>query len=97
MYVSGIFTIVPTTQYVFINQVATFECAIDDTGYMLGFNVPGVTPCDTTVTDLPGGGQQATYSFKVTSGNNGTRVRCTADDGNNLLYHEVYAYAQGKW
>ena len=40
MYVSGdIFTIEPTTQYVWINEIATFECAINDTGYTLGFSL----------------------------------------------------------
>ena len=48
--------------------------------------------------DLPEGGQLATCSFTVTSDNNGTSVRCTADDGTIFTRSTlVYAYAQGKW
>ena len=100
MYVLDIFTIVPTTQYVWINQTATFECAINVTEYALGFNlIPASVACGegSTVIDLPEGGRLATCSFKVTSDNNGTSVRCNAN-GNGLWSTErVYAYAQGKW
>ena len=99
MYVSGdIFTIEPTTQYVWINHNATFECAIIDINVTLGFSVSKNTSAVTTVTDLPEGGQLATASFTVTSDNNGTSVRCIADDGTIFTRSTlVYAYAQGKW
>ena len=97
VYLLGtIFTIVPTTQYVWINQTATFTCATNVTGYSLGFSILGGIPHVATVTDLPGGGWLATTSFTVTSDNNGTSVRCTADTGDLLTSTTpVYAHAQG--
>ena len=97
VYLLGtIFTIVPTTQYVWINQTATFTCATNDAGYnILSFNIPAGIDDDTTVTDLPGGGQLATTSFTVTSDNNGTSVRCLAHNGDLTSTTPVYAYAQG--
>ena len=73
-----IFTIVPTTQYVWINQTTTFTCATNVTGYTLSFSIPASVDDTPTVTNLPGGGQLATTSFTVTSDNNGTSVRCLA-------------------
>ena len=91
-----IFTIVPTTQYIWINQTATFTCATNVTGYQLSFTIPAGVYDTTTVTDLPGGGQLATSSFTVTSDNNGTSLRCTADNGTIFTSTTlVYAYAQG--
>ena len=58
-----IFVIVPTTQYVWINQTATFACATNVTGYSLSFSIPAGVDDDDTVTDLPEGGQLATTSF----------------------------------
>ena len=91
-----IFTIVPTTQYVWINQTATFTCATNVTGYSLIFSVSGGVADVPTLMDLPGGGQLATTSFTVTSDNNGTSARCLADNGDLLTSATpVYAYAQG--
>ena len=87
----GIFTIVPTTQYVWINQTATFECATSDSSYSLDFSIPGVP-------FIPSGdvNSMITASFTVTADNNGTGVRCQADDGDDFQRTErVYAYAQG--
>ena len=91
-----IFTIVPTTQYVWINQTATFTCATNVTGYELSFSIPAGIAHVTTVTDLPEGGRLATASFTVTSDNNSTRVRCIAENGDLLTSTTlVFAYAQG--
>ena len=94
-----IFTIVPTTQYVWINQIATFTCAtnINVTGYSLSFSIPAGVDDDDTVTDLPEGGQLATTSFTVTSDNNGTSVRClaTKNGGLPVVSDPGFAYAQG--
>ena len=92
----GIFTIVPTTQYVWINQTATFTCATNVTGYILSFNIPAIVDHIPTVTDLPEGGQLATASFTVTSDNNSTSIRCAADNGTIFtITTPVYAYVQG--
>ena len=93
-----IFTIVPTTQYVWINQTATFTCATNDAGYnILSFNIPAGIDDDTTVTDLPEGGRLATTSFTVTSDNNGTSVRCLAANNGGLpvVSDPGFAYGQG--
>ena len=100
MPIIDIFTIVPTTQYVWINQTATFECATNRTGYALTLNIPAGVPLPgytASITDLSGGGKIAVVSFTVISDNNGTGIRCIADDGINIpLYTTlVYAYAQG--
>ena len=92
----GIFTIVPTTQHVWINQTATFTCATNVTGYTLSFSIPASVDDTPTVADLPGGGQLATTSFTVTSDNNGTIVRCLADNGAVLMASDPgFAYGQG--
>ena len=92
-----ILTIVPTTQYVWINQTATFTCAINVTGYILSFSIPAGVAHGTTVTDLPEGGELATSSFTVTSDNNGTSVRCLATNGGLPVVSDPagFAYGQG--
>ena len=86
-----IFTIVPTTQYVWINQTATFTCATNDTEYILSFSIPAGIAHVTTVTNLPEDDLLATTSFTVTSDNNGTSVRCTADNGDLLTSTTLYS------
>ena len=62
---------------------ATFTCAT-------------IAKSTTTLLGLPGGGTLATVSFTVTSDNNGTSVRCAADDGIDFqLTPMIYAYGQG--
>ena len=100
VYLLGtIFTIVPTTQYVWINQTATFTCATNVTGYTLSFSIPaGIAHVTTTVTDLPGGGQRVTCSVTVTSDNNGTSARCLATNNGGLPVASDpagFAYGQG--
>ena len=79
-----IFTIEPTTQYVWINQTATFTCATNVTGYILSFSISASVDHIPTVTDLPEGGLLATCSYTVTSYNNGTSVRCLATNNGGL-------------
>ena len=92
----GIFAIVPTTQYVWINQAATFTCATNVTEYQLSFNVPaGISYHVAKTVDQDG--IKVTVSFAVTSANNGSGVRCIADRANHaLVYTKLqFAYAQG--
>ena len=93
----AIFTIVPETQHVYLNHNVTFECATNLTGYTLSFSYGGSITVILKQTNLPSGGIIATATFMVTSVNNGTSVRCIADDKMNitLLTSFVYAYAQG--
>ena len=80
-----IFTIVPTTQYVWINQTATFTCATNVTGHELVFSIPGIDELESN-TPLPGGGQVTTAIFTATLDTNGTNVTCGALDGFTLLF-----------
>ena len=94
---AGIFTIVPETQYVYLNCSVTFECATNLTGYTLTFSY-GVAVDETfNPIDLPDGGKKVTTTFIVTHSLNGTSVRCHADDDDNsfISTSKVYAYAQG--
>ena len=98
---ASIFTIVPETQYVYLNHNVTFECATNLTGYTLSFNhIFSSESIISTLkqTNLPDGGMKITTTFIVTSGNNGTSVRCIADhiDYRTEFTSLKYAYAQGQ-
>ena len=94
-----VFTTLPTTQYVWINQTATFTCATNVTGYSLSFSIPGELELYLDTQNPSEGGTLAAVSFTVTSDNNGTSVSCIADDGVNAPEFTalVFAYAQGKF
>ena len=96
-YTLGIFTIVPETQYVYLNHNVTFECATNLTGYTLSFSYGGSITVILKQINLPSGGKMATATFTVSSTNNGTSVRCIADNKINLtlLTSFAYAYTQG--
>ena len=83
-----------------INQTAAFECATNITEYTISFTLPAGISYHTETVDLEDayGTVKVVARFTVTSGNNGTSVRCIADDGVNVpLYTKLeYAYAQGK-
>ena len=94
---ASIFTIVPETQYVYLNDNVTFECATNLTGYTLEIQkVNDISSIGTSTIDLPDGGSKVTITFPVTS--NGTRVRCLASYGvNTLNYTEACVYTQGQY
>ena len=88
----GIFTIVPVTQYVYLNDTVTFECATNLTGYTISF-LFGTDPMD-TITDLSNGGKRTT--FTATSEINGTNIICLARMGIMIFNTDAaYLYAQG--
>ena len=90
----GIFIIVPTTQYVWINQTATFTCA-HDSEQTIFLDIPGVSE-DTDIDSLPGGGQRATATFTATLDTNGTNVTCGAIVGSIIEYTDVVqVFVQG--
>ena len=95
--VAGIFTIVPKTQYVYLNHNVTFECATNLTGYTLTFSYGGAVDETLKQANLNDGGIKVTTTFIVTHSLNGTSVRCHADDDTNPLIStsKVYAYTQG--
>ena len=94
------YTVAPMTQYVFIGQTATFECATDNGTLIISVvGVPGVSTPDPI--DLPGGGQLVTASFTVTAANNGSaEVTCLAQPQGSMVFipsATVTAYAQGNY
>ena len=95
---SHIFTIVPETQYVYINHNVTFECVTNLTGYSLSFDYSETVDYTLKQTNLPGGGIKITTTFIVTSGNNGTSVSCIARLNNVFegISDLSYVYGQGK-
>ena len=92
------FTIVPETQYVYLNHNVTFECATNLTGYTLTFSYDGSIAATLKQTNLPNGGIKVSTTFIVINGNNGTSVLCIADDSVNtpMATSVAYAYAQGQ-
>ena len=95
--VTDIFTIVPETQYVYLNHNVTFECATNLTGHTLTFDYSGSIHSTLKQTNLPGGGIKITATFIVTSGNNGTTVSCIVRLNNVFkgITDVSYVYAQG--
>ena len=78
----------------------TFECATNLTGYTLEFEYGGSIDVTLKQTNLPDGGVKITTTFIVTSTNNGTTIRCHADnDGTNQHTYssKVPVYAQGQY
>ena len=97
---ASIFTIVPETQYVYLNHNVTFECATNLTGYTLSFNYifsgGSITPA-LKKSNLTDGGIKVSTTFTVTSTLNGTRIGCRADHSVNtpMLTSLANVYAQG--
>ena len=83
----------PETQYVYINDTVTFECATNLTGHALIFTVGGVIQLSTAVTSLPNGGRKISLSQVATDQLNGTGVVCQDNNGNAA--ETVYIYVQG--
>ena len=94
---ASIFTIVPETQYVYLNHNVTFDCATNLIGYTLTFSYSGSVVVKVKQVNLPDGGIKVSTTFTVTSTNNGTSVRCIADDNVNIPMFTslASAYAQG--
>ena len=80
------------TQYVYLNDTVTFECATNLTGYTISF-LFGTDPMD-TITDLSNGGKRTT--FTATSEINGTNIICLARMGIMIFNTDAaYLYIQG--
>ena len=89
----NIFTIVPMTQYVYVNDNVTFECATNVAGEYLFFIVNGAPPAFQTSSTQPNGGILISTSIKATSQSNGTGVTCYTFSGNTTK--KAYVYVQG--
>ena len=92
---ASIFTIVPETQYVYVNDTVTFECATNVTESRLIFvTYPSVNG---SVSSSPG---MISFTLTATSEVNGTNVTCNA-----YYYYSIavattepaYLYVQGQY
>ena len=81
------------TQYVYINDTVTFECATNLTGYSLYFLVGGKVPSSQASETLPNGGTAISFSLTATNQLNGTDVTCYTVNGNAT--ETAYVYVQG--
>ena len=100
---ASIFTVVPVSQYAYVNDTVTFDCATNLTGYSLSFNYvtgPGVSLSASQATlDIPGGGERIIANITATSQLNGTIVTCSAINLLNVMIvaisNPAYIYVQG--
>ena len=92
--VSGnIFTIVPVTQYVYLNDTVEFECATNLTEYHLILITKG--ECSKTQDKTPdAGGKMVSCSLTASSEINGTNVTCHTYNGDAT--EPAYVYVQGQ-
>ena len=90
---ASIFTIVPETQYVYVNDTVTFECAINRTEFHLSFvTYPSVNG---SISSSPG---LASLYLTATSQINGTNVTCHATTGlDSRMTAPAYLYVQGQY
>ena len=92
---ASIFTIVPETQYVYVNDTVTFECATNqnETESSLTFvTYPSVNGSVFTSTGM------ISLTLTATSEVNGTNVTCHATSGlNTEVTAPAYLYVQGQY
>ena len=87
--VSGsIFTIVPETQYVYVNDTVTFECATNGTEDLSFVTYPSFI--DQVLTGIG----LLSFNLTATSKINGTSVTC---HGPNEATKPAYLYVQGQY
>ena len=92
---ASIFTIVPETQYVYVNDTVTFECAIiNGTQFDLSFvTYPSVNGSISSSTGM------ASFNLTATSEVNGTNVTCTSYNYDFAVANTepAYLYVQGQY
>ena len=95
LFSTGIFTIVPVTQYVYLNYVASFECATNLTGYNVTFVYgPNITIDQVTENSLPNGAKK--IAFPATNKVNGSDIYCVACSESVVTTSTAaYIYIQG--
>ena len=85
---ANIFTVVPVTQYVYINDTVTFECATNLTGYKLFFETK-LSVVETF------DGMMVALNLKASIEVNGTAFTCRASNGDAT--EPAYVYVQGQY
>uniref|UniRef100_A0A1X7UEJ0 Fibronectin type-III domain-containing protein n=1 Tax=Amphimedon queenslandica TaxID=400682 RepID=A0A1X7UEJ0_AMPQE len=90
----SIFTIEPETQYVYVNDTVTFECATNLTGNNIYFLSKGVQPSSQSIVALPNGGMMISFNLTASNESNGTDATCyTLFNGHST--ETAYVYVQG--
>ena len=92
---ASIFTIVPVTQYVYVNDTVTFQCATNETGYILFFDTDVPVIISELTEILPNGGRIVSFNLIATSQVNGTSATCCATSG--ATTEPAYVYIQGQY
>ena len=97
---ASIFTVVPVSEYAYVNDTVTFDCATNMVGYDLLFvynTGPGVSlSASLTTLDIPGGGKRIITNITATSQLNGTTVACSAVNQHDVTISKpAYIYVQG--
>ena len=87
------FTIVPETQYVYVNDTVTFECATNLTEFDLSFvTYPPVVDSISVANGM------ISLNLTATSEVNGTNVTCNATtDHTTNVTEPAYLYVQGQY
>ena len=89
---ASIFTVIPKTQYVYLNDTVSFECATNLTGYTINFVYGSNLLANETA--LPYGERRT--AFTASSNLNGTYILCTATmDHIFKTTGSAYLYIQG--
>ena len=88
------------SQYAYVNDTVTFDCATNMIGYDLSFDYntgPGVSlSALLTTLDIPGGGEKIIANITATTQLNGTSVTCFADNQHDAtISNPAYIYVQG--
>ena len=100
---ASIFTVVPVSEYAYVNDTVTFDCATNLTGYSLSYNyvtVSGVSLSASQATfNIPAGGKRIITNITATSQLNGTTVTCSAVNQHNVMIVTIskpaaYIYVQ---
>lgn len=86
----------PVSQYAYVNDTVTFDCATNLTGYILLFNYDAEVSVSASLTKL-NGGKKIIASIMATSQLNGTVVTCRAVSQDNVatMSKPTYIYVQG--
>ena len=89
---ASIFTIVPETQYAYVNDTVTFECATNMTGYLSFVTYPSDIGSISSSTGI------ASLNLTATSEVNGTNVTCNAiTELTTAVTAPAYLYVQGQY
>ena len=90
------FTIVPETQYVYVNDTVTFECAANKTKYVSSLYFETYPSVNGSVSYSSGITIITSLNLTATSEVNGTNVTCR-DEPNGATTEPAYLYVQGQY